>query len=61
MAREPGAVRAAIGVTGQFSAVDNLLGTPIGSGGVVAVAWCAFIALSGHLWARDLYERGAKA
>jgi ABC-2 type transport system permease protein len=34
-----------------------LLGTPIGSSGVVALAWCAVIALSGYLWARDLYER----
>ena len=34
-----------------------LLGTPIGSSAVVALAWCAFIALSGYLWARDLYER----
>jgi ABC-2 type transport system permease protein len=34
-----------------------LLGTPIGSSGIVALAWCAVIALSGYLWARDLYER----
>jgi ABC-2 type transport system permease protein len=34
-----------------------LMGTPIGGSGVVAVGWCAFIALSGYLWARDLYER----
>jgi ABC-2 type transport system permease protein len=34
-----------------------LLGTPIGSSAVVALAWCAFISLSGYLWARDLYER----
>jgi ABC-2 type transport system permease protein len=34
-----------------------LLGTPIGSSGIVALAWCAIIALSGYLWARDLYER----
>jgi ABC-2 type transport system permease protein len=34
-----------------------LMGTPIGSSGVVAAAWCAVIALSGYLWARDLYER----
>ena len=116
LAREPDAVRAAIGLTGQFSAVDTLLtgrenliliadlhhlgrlegrrradraarprpgarrghargaqaarerpslddvfltlmGTPIGNSGVVALAWCAAIALSGYLWARDLYNR----
>jgi ABC-2 type transport system permease protein len=34
-----------------------LMGTPIGSSGVVALAWCALIAMSGYLWARDLYER----
>jgi len=34
-----------------------LMGTPIGDSGVIAVAWCAFIALCGYLWARDLYER----
>jgi ABC-2 type transport system permease protein len=34
-----------------------LMGTPIGSSGVVALAWCAAIALSGYLWARDLYNR----
>jgi ABC-2 type transport system permease protein len=34
-----------------------LMGTPIGSSAVVALAWCAFISLSGYLWARDLYER----
>ncbi|HEV2927840.1 MAG TPA: ABC transporter permease [Propionibacteriaceae bacterium] len=34
-----------------------LMGTPIGDSGVIAVAWCAVIALCGYLWARDLYER----
>ncbi len=34
-----------------------LMGTPIGDSGLIAVAWCAFIALAGYLWARDLYER----
>ena len=34
-----------------------LMGTPIGNSAVVALAWCAFISLSGYLWARDLYER----
>jgi ABC-2 type transport system permease protein len=34
-----------------------LMGTPIGNSAAVALAWCAFISLSGYLWARDLYER----
>jgi ABC-2 type transport system permease protein len=34
-----------------------LMGTEIGSSGVVALAWCAVIALAGHVWARHLYER----
>ena len=34
-----------------------LMGTPIGNSALVALAWCAFISLSGYLWARDLYER----
>ena len=34
-----------------------LLGTPIGNSGVLAVAWCAVIALTGYLWARARYER----
>jgi ABC-2 type transport system permease protein len=34
-----------------------LMGTPIGSSGIVALAWCAGMALAGYLWARDLYER----
>ncbi|MCZ2857879.1 ABC transporter permease [Blastococcus sp. VKM Ac-2987] len=34
-----------------------LSGTEIGSSGVVAVAWCAAIALVGWLWARRSYER----
>jgi ABC-2 type transport system permease protein len=34
-----------------------LMGTPIGNSGVVAVGWCAAIALAGSLWARRLYER----
>jgi ABC-2 type transport system permease protein len=34
-----------------------LTGTPIGSSGVLAVAWCAAIALTGYLWARARYER----
>ena len=34
-----------------------LLGTPIGSNAIIAVAWCAGIALLGYLWARRLYIR----
>jgi ABC-2 type transport system permease protein len=34
-----------------------LLGTGIGSSGVVAVTWSAGIALIGYLWARKLYNR----
>ena len=33
-----------------------LTGTVIGSSGVLAVAWCAAIALAGYLWARSRYE-----
>ena len=34
-----------------------LLGTAIGSSGVIALAWCAAIALVGYLWSRKLYNR----
>jgi ABC-2 type transport system permease protein len=34
-----------------------LLGTAIGSSGVIAVAWCVGIALVGYLWAKKLYNR----
>ena len=34
-----------------------LLGTPIGSSAVLAVAWCAGIALVGYLWARAVFNR----
>jgi ABC-2 type transport system permease protein len=34
-----------------------LTGTAIGSSGLIAVAWCAGIALVGYLWARRNYER----
>jgi ABC-2 type transport system permease protein len=34
-----------------------LLGAPIGSDGVVAVAWCVVISIAGYLWARRLYDR----
>ena len=34
-----------------------LLGGPIGSSGLLAVAWCAGIAAVGYVWARRSYER----
>jgi ABC-2 type transport system permease protein len=34
-----------------------LMGTPIGNNAVVAVAWCAAIALAGYLWAKKLFNR----
>ncbi len=34
-----------------------LVGTPIGSSGVVAVAWCVAISVLGYIWARRLYDR----
>jgi ABC-2 type transport system permease protein len=34
-----------------------LLGTPIGNSGILAVAWCAGIALVSYLWAKKLYNR----
>ena len=34
-----------------------LTGTAIGSSGLLAVAWCAGIAVVGYLWARRNYER----
>jgi ABC-2 type transport system permease protein len=34
-----------------------LLGTPIGSDGLVAVAWCVAISMASFLWAQRLYER----
>jgi ABC-2 type transport system permease protein len=34
-----------------------LVGTPIGNSAVLAVAWCAVIALGGYLWAKKLYNR----
>ena len=34
-----------------------LTGTEIGSSGILAVAWCAAIALVGYLWGRARYER----
>jgi ABC-2 type transport system permease protein len=34
-----------------------LLGSPIGNNAVLAIAWCASIALVGYLWARTLFKR----
>ncbi len=34
-----------------------LLGTPIGSSGPVAIAWCVAVAVAGFAWALRLYER----
>jgi len=34
-----------------------LLGTPIGSSGVLAAAWCVGISVVGYVWARRLYDR----
>jgi ABC-2 type transport system permease protein len=34
-----------------------LLGTPIGNSAILAVAWCAILALVGYLWARAVYNR----
>ena len=34
-----------------------LLGTPIGSDGIVAIAWCVGISILGYLWSRRLYDR----
>jgi len=34
-----------------------LLGTAIGTSGLIAVAWCIAISVVGYLWARRLYDR----
>jgi ABC-2 type transport system permease protein len=34
-----------------------LLGTPIGTSGLLAVGWCVGISIVGYLWARRLYDR----
>jgi ABC-2 type transport system permease protein len=36
-----------------------LLGTPIGTSGPLAVAWCVVLTAAGYLWASRLYEREA--
>ncbi len=32
-------------------------GTPVGSNGIVSLAWCAGIAIASYLWARKLFSR----
>ncbi len=34
-----------------------LMGTAIGNNAVIALAWCAGIALAGYLWAKTLFNR----
>ena len=34
-----------------------LIGTPIGNNAILAIGWCALIALGGYLWAKKLYNR----
>jgi ABC-2 type transport system permease protein len=34
-----------------------LLGTGIGSNGVISIAWCAGIALVSYIWAKKLFNR----
>ncbi|TVT52163.1 ABC transporter permease [Amycolatopsis rhizosphaerae] len=34
-----------------------LMGTPIGDNGIIALGWCAAIALGGYLWAKKLFNR----
>ena len=34
-----------------------LMGGPLGETAVIAVAWCAAIALAGYIWARVSFER----
>jgi ABC-2 type transport system permease protein len=34
-----------------------LMGIPIGDSAMIAVAWCAGLALAGYLWARALFKR----
>ncbi|MDN0200184.1 ABC transporter permease [Streptomyces sp. S.PNR 29] len=34
-----------------------LMGTPIGNNAILALGWCALIALGGYLWATKLYNR----
>jgi ABC-2 type transport system permease protein len=34
-----------------------LLGTPVGDNAIIAVAWCAAIAIAGYLWAKRTFTR----
>jgi ABC-2 type transport system permease protein len=34
-----------------------LLGTPVGSNGIIAVGWCIGLAVAGYAWSRWLYRR----
>ena len=34
-----------------------LVGTPVGTDGLVAVGWCVLFSVAGYLWSRRLYER----
>jgi ABC-2 type transport system permease protein len=34
-----------------------LMGTPIGNNAIIALLWCAVIALTGYLWSKKLYNR----
>jgi ABC-2 type transport system permease protein len=34
-----------------------LMGTPVGNNAIIAIAWCASIALLGYLWAKKLFNR----
>ncbi|MDQ1483544.1 MAG: type transport system permease protein, partial [Actinomycetota bacterium] len=36
-----------------------LMGTSMGNSGLLTIAWCVFIALGGHQWARRLYDGSA--
>jgi ABC-2 type transport system permease protein len=38
-----------------------LLGTPIGSDGIVALGWCALITVGGYAWSLRLYNRGPRS
>jgi ABC-2 type transport system permease protein len=38
-----------------------LLGTPIGSSAILAIAWSAAIGFGGYLWARHLFNRDPSA
>ena len=35
-----------------------LMGAPMGSSAVIAIAWCVAISLAGYLWARTVFNRG---